>query len=124
MLSSSQGAVSHALQTRYYGEIQKMQGVEVRFGNLQGSGKDLSEKNLDTQLTADLITLAAQNAFDTAILVSNDSDYISAITPAKQIFKKRIELLYFRGSIANSLWRLADLSRRARPSFFERMHLI
>ena len=101
-----------------------MQGVEVRFGNLQGSGKDLSEKNLDTQLTADLITLAAQNAFDTAILVSNDSDYISAITPAKQIFKKRIELLYFRGSIANSLWRLADLSRRARPSFFERMHLI
>lgn len=35
-----------------------------------------------------------------------------------------IELLYFKGSIANSLWRLADVPRRARPSFFERIRLI
>jgi len=96
-------------------------GVEVRFGNLQGAGEKLKEKNLDTQLTANMISLAAQNAFDTAILVSNDRDYVSALDPTKNIFGKKIELVYFKGFISNSLLRLADVPRRARHSFFERL---
>lgn len=121
MLSTPEGKEKHSIQTKYYTEIQKLPGVEVRFGNLQGAGGELKEKNLDTQLTANMISLAAQNMFDTAILVSNDRDYVSAIEPTKNIFGKKIELLYFKGFISNSLWRLADVPRKARPSFFERL---
>lgn len=121
MLSTPEGKEKYSIQTKYYSEIQKLSGVEVRFGNLQGAGGELKEKNLDTQLTANMISLAAQNMFDTAILVSNDRDYVSAIEPTKNIFGKKIELLYFKGSISNSLWRLADVPRKARPSFFERL---
>ena len=121
MLSTPEGKEKHSIQTKYYTEIQKLPGVEVRFGNLQGAGGELKEKNLDTQLTANMISLAAQNMFDTAILVSNDRDYVSAIEQTKNIFGKKIELLYFKGFISNSLWRLADVPRKARPSFFERL---
>jgi len=122
MLETADGREKYSIQTKYYTEIQKLPGVEVRFGNLQGAGGELKEKNLDTQLTANMISLAAQNAFDTAILVSNDRDYVSALEPTKNVFGKKIELVYFRGFISNSLLRLADVPRRARHSFFERLN--
>lgn len=121
MLNTPEGKEKYSIQTKYYSAIQKLTGVEIRFGNLQGAGEELKEKNLDTQLTANMISLAAQNMFDTAILVSNDRDYVSALEPTKNIFGKKIELLYFKGSISNSLWRLADVPRKARRSFFERL---
>ena len=121
MLKTPKGKEKYSIQTKYYTAIQKLSGIEVRFGNLQGAGEELKEKNLDTQLTADMISLAAQNVFDTAVLVSNDRDYVSALEPTKNIFGKKIELLYFKGFISNSLWRLADVPRKARPSFFERL---
>ena len=121
MLKTQNGKEKYSIQTKYYTEIQKLAGVEVRFGSLQGSGGALKEKNLDTRLTADMISMAAQNMFDTAILVSNDGDYISALEPTKNTFGKKIEILYFKGSISNSLLRLADVPRRARQSFFEKL---
>ena len=122
MLITLDGKRKYSRQTKYYTEIQKLPEVEVRFGNLQGAGGELKEKNLDTQLTADMVSLAAQNMFDVAILVSNDRDYVSALEPTKNIFGKKIELLYFKGFISNSLRRLADVPRKARPSFFERLY--
>ena len=121
MLNSDEGKRKYSNQTKYYTAIQKLPGVEVKFGNLQGSGRDLKEKNLDTQLTANMISLAAQNMFDTAILVSNDRDFVSALDPTKNIFGKKIELVYFKGYISNSLLRLADVPRKARQSFFEKL---
>lgn len=121
MLKTAEGKEKYSIQTKYYAKIQKMPGVEVRFGNLQGSGDELKEKNLDTQLTANMISLAAQNAFDTAILVSNDRDYVSALEQTKNVFGKKIELVYFKGFISNSLLRLADVPRKARRSFFEKL---
>jgi len=121
MLRTSEGKKKHSIQTKYYSEIQKLPGIEVKFGNLQGAGGELKEKNLDTQLTADMVSLAAQNMFDTAILVSNDRDYASALDPTKNIFGKKIEILYFKGFISNSLRRLADVTRKTRPCFFKKL---
>jgi uncharacterized LabA/DUF88 family protein len=124
MLKTTEGRKKYSTQTKYYTEIQKLPGVEVKFGDLQGVEGDFKEKNLDTQLTANMISLAAQNAFDVAILVSNDRDYVSALEPTKNIFSKKIELIYFKGFISNSLLRLADVPRKARLSFFERLHFL
>ena len=122
MLTTTEGKENFSIQTKYYNEIQKLPEVEVKFGNLQGSAGDLREKNIDTQLTATMVTLSAQNKFDTAILVSNDGDYLSAVEPTKDTFNKKIELVYFKnGFISTSLWKIADVRRRARPSFFERL---
>lgn len=121
MLNTAEGKEKYSIQTRYYTEIQKLPGIEVKFGNLQGTGEGLNEKNLDTQLTANMVSLAAQNMFDTAILVSNDRDYVSALEPTKDVFGKKVELVYFKGYISNSLRRFADVSRKARPSFFEKL---
>ena len=93
----------------------------MRFGDLQLAGTAPKEKNLDTQLTADMLLLAAKNAYDTAILVSNDRDYISAVEPTKNDFGKKVEIVYFKGSASASLWQLADVPRKVRPSFFKKL---
>jgi uncharacterized LabA/DUF88 family protein len=122
MLKTVEGRKKYSIQTKYYTEVQKLAGIEVKFGNLQGAGGELKEKNLDTQLTANMVSLAAQNAFDVAILVSNDRDYVSALDPTKNVFGKKIELVYFKGFISNSLLRIADVPRKARCSFFEKLN--
>lgn len=105
---------------RYYSTIEKLPLVEVKVGDLKGTRGALTEKNLDTQLSTDMVAMAAQNKFDTAILVTNDGDYASAVTNTK-IFGKKVELLYFRGKISMNLKKECDVVRRARRSFFERV---
>lgn len=107
----------HAIASRYYAAISKLPKVEVKYGYLQGDKKDPHEKNLDTQLGIDMVAHAAFGQYDTAILVSNDGDYISAIKNIKK-FGKRIEILFFKGYLAGSLRIDCDLPRRARRSFF------
>src|SRR3989344_5447894 len=121
MLDQPASKKNYSIQTRYYTELQKLPGVEVKFGDLQLSGEKPKEKNLDTQLTADMLTMAARNKFDTAILVSNDGDYKSAVEPTKNEFGKRIEVAYFNKRISSNLLQLADLRRRLRPIFFEQL---
>lgn len=118
MTATIEGKRRYSVQMKYYAEIQKLPGVEVKFATLQGTGQTLKEKNLDTQLTANMLKMAAQNQFDTAILVSNDADYISAIEPVKNDFGKKVEILYFKGHISTSLWQLADVPRKAKQSHF------
>jgi uncharacterized LabA/DUF88 family protein len=121
MLLNVEGKKNYSIQTRYYTEIQKLPNVEVKFGDLQMSDQRPKEKNLDTQLTANMILLAAQNKFDTAILVASDRDYISAIEPTKNSFGKKVEVVYFKDFVSASLWQIADVPRKARPHFFEQL---
>jgi len=116
----SEGAESkrrHATASKYYTAIGKLPKVEVKYGYLQGGKTDPQEKNIDTQLATDMVAHAALGQYDTAILVSNDGDYRSAIENTKKLGKK-VELLFFKGYLAGSLYRLCDLTRKARRSFF------
>ena len=110
----------HATASRYYTAISKLPDVEVKYGYLQGNKKDPHEKNVDTQISTDMITHAALGEYDTAILVSNDGDFTSALENAKKL-GKRTEALFFRGYIAGSLRQNCDLVRRARKSYFRPM---
>ncbi|MBU3922659.1 NYN domain-containing protein [Patescibacteria group bacterium] len=105
---------------RYYSAIEKLDLVEIKYGDLKGTKGNLQEKNLDTQLATDLVAMAALNKYDVAIIVSNDGDYISAVKNVK-IFKKGIELFFFRGSISMGLKNICDISRRARRSHFQEL---
>lgn len=107
----------YALTNKYYSAIEKLPSVYVKYGILTGGRKFLKEKNVDTQLVGDLITGAALNDFDVAIIVSNDGDYLSAVINAKK-FGKKIEGFYFKGFLSMNLAKVYDLKRRARKSHF------
>jgi len=105
---------------KYYERIQKLPSVSVKFGYLKGSKGNLQEKNLDTQLSCDMVAMAALNKYDVAILIANDGDYKSAIENTK-IFNKKIENVFFKGSLSMSIDGLCDVKRRARRSFFVKL---
>lgn len=105
------------IQMRYYQEIAKQEKVTLKYARLEGGKGNLREKNLDTQLTVDLIILAAHNLYDTAILVANDQDYVSAAKGANQL-ERRIELAYFDKRISMHLKSVCNVSRRLRRSYF------
>jgi len=108
----------HAMASKYYAAVGKLPKVELKYGYLQGDKKDPHEKNIDTQISSDMVLHAALGQYDTAILISNDGDYMSAIGNTKKL-GKRVELLFFKGYLAGSLKKGCDLTRRARKSFFE-----
>jgi uncharacterized LabA/DUF88 family protein len=107
----------YAAQNSYYERIRALDKVEVKFATPTTNDGQLFEKNLDTQLTADVIIMAATNQYDQAIIVSNDGDFVSAVNGAKTQGKK-IEVAHFRHSISMDLRRSADLTRTLRPAYF------
>lgn len=108
----------HAIAMKYYSAISKLPKVEVKYGYLQGGKTDPHEKNIDTQVSTDMVADAALNKYDVAVLVSNDGDYMSAVENTKKL-GKRVELVFFRGYISGALKNSCDLIRRARRSYFQ-----
>jgi len=107
----------YSLTIKYYTAVEKLPLVEVKYGHLQGSKGSIKEKNLDTQLSIDIAKKAAFGEYDVAIIVSSDGDYVSAVQTAKE-FSKRVEVCFFRGSLSMNLRKHADLTKRARKSYF------
>ncbi len=119
-IGSSEQKEKYAKTMQYYSLVSKLSLVEVKFGTLKGIRNNLREKNLDTQLVSDAVVLTTQNVFDTAILVSNDGDFVSAARPLKAL-GKRVEVLYFKRQLSMALDQESDMKRRARPSFFKKL---
>lgn len=111
-------------QMSYYNEVSKLPDVELKYAQLKGVKGDLHEKNLDTQLTTDLIVKSATNEFDIAIIVSNDGDFVSAAEAVKTQYGRKIELVYFRKNSSMELRTICDVSRRARMSHFIQLNFV
>lgn len=107
-------------QTTYYEAVKKLPRVELKYARLIGVKGDMHEKNLDTQLTTDLLVQAQLNEFDTAIIIANDQDYVSPVEAIKQM-GRRIELVYFKYHLSMNLKKSCDLARRTRRVFFEKL---
>jgi len=72
-------------------------------------GKDYKEKGTDVKIAADLIIGAVDNIYDTAILVSSDTDLIPAIRYIKYK-KKKLEYIGFSHNPSFGMQKYADLS--------------
>ena len=72
----------------------KKQGWEVKTGFMMVHDKDYKEKGVDVKLAIDILDMAYQNKYDTAIVISSDTDLIPGIVRAKELGKK-IELESF-----------------------------
>ena len=59
----------------------------IRYGRLEKAGNTFVEKAADVYLATDMLRLAYTNAYDTAILVSSDGDFVPAVEAVKELGK-------------------------------------
>lgn len=94
-------------QRRFLDEL-SMMGIKVRTSNLRKlpSGEYL-EKEVDIMLATDMLSLAYKNAYDTAVLVSGDSDFIYTVEEVQRL-GKRVENATFKKTSSFNLRKACD----------------
>jgi len=87
---------------KWYKELSKRSGyvIKASFDKIVSSGA--IEKKVDIKIAIDIISLAYENAYDTAVLVTGDGDFVPVVKKVKGLDKK-VELWAFRYSLANTL---------------------
>ena len=60
------------------------------------------EKKVDIKIAIDIISLAYENTYETAVLISGDGDFVPVVKKVKEL-DKNVELWAFRYSLANAL---------------------
>lgn len=68
---------------------------------------DLYEKGVDVHLVTDLLQLGFKDAYDVAVVVSGDGDFVPAIE-AVMALGKRVEVAAFRGSKSANIHKNCD----------------
>jgi len=95
-------------QQKLIGKLQKG-GWIIKFGHmLKADG--YHEKGVDVQIAVDLLVGAYENLYDTAILVSSDTDLIPALAKARSM-KKKIEYIGFSHKPSYGLITHSDIRR-------------
>ena len=94
-------------------------GFTIKRGRImRHTGKDYKEKGTDVKIATDLIIGAVDNLYDTAIVVSSDTDLIPAIKYVKYK-KKRLEYVGFSHVPSFGMQKYADLSILLLPKDIE-----
>ena len=73
-------------------------GFDVKPGRIMYDKGDIREKGVDVQLAVELVIGAVDNLYDTAIVISSDTDLIPAVKYVSKWQKKKIEYVGFDGS--------------------------
>jgi uncharacterized LabA/DUF88 family protein len=95
-------------QQKLIGKLQKSDWT-IKFGHmLKADG--YHEKGVDVQIATDILIGAYENLYDTAILVSSDTDLISALAKAREM-KKKIEYIGFSHKPSYALIKHSDIRR-------------
>jgi len=101
-------------QQKFFSELRKIPGFHVILCNMRkiikSKGKsEFTVKGDDIHLATDMISLAYENIYDTAILVSGDGDFVPMIKKVQKL-GKNIENAYFKVSRSNYLKKVCDSS--------------
>ena len=99
------GKVHTKRGNEYLSQVQRVPNLTFRRAWLQATQKSdeygphqsYIEKGADTALSTDLVSLAARDKFDVAVIVSSDGDYAPAARAVRQDYGKRVEVVYFEG---------------------------
>lgn len=94
-------------QQRFFNKLKSLQYFEVRLGRLEKRGNTYIEKGVDINIVVDMIRYAINDAYDTAILVSGDGDFESAVQMVKDR-GKHVENAYFRKGFSHQLKTCCD----------------
>lgn len=93
-------------QCAFYQRLQYM-GIRVHLVELQNTPIGYKEKELDVYLTCEVLKMAHHDAFDVAVLVTHDQDFIPLIR-ALHDQGKRVIIVGYKTKIARRLIMEAD----------------
>lgn len=96
-------------QQKFLSEIEK-DGFIIKRGRIMYDGGKTREKGTDVKIAADLIIGAIDNLYDTAILVSSDTDLIPAIQYVRYK-KKKLEYIGFSHAPSFGIQKYANFAR-------------
>jgi uncharacterized LabA/DUF88 family protein len=91
--------------------------MEVRLGTTKQREGVTVERGVDIMLATDLLDLAWHNAFDAAILVSGDGDFIYAVQRVKEL-GKHMEVAAFESNASRDLLQTMDRRHSLTTEFF------
>ncbi len=102
-------------QQRFFAELRKIPGFNVILCTMRKMikpGRNKPEymvKGDDIHLATDMVSLAYENAYDTAILVSGDGDFVPTIKRVQKL-GKTVKNAYFRVSSSSYLKKVCNSS--------------
>lgn len=105
-------------QQKFFSNLEN-DGFTIKRGRIMPVDKVYKEKGTDVKIAVDLIVGAVDDLYDTAILVSSDTDLIPAISYIKYK-KKKIEYVGFAHAPSLGMQKYADLSRLLLPDDIEK----
>lgn len=94
-------------QQRFLERLNHLDYFQVKLGRLMPRGNTVVEKGVDINIAVDMLKYAYSNAYDTAILVSGDGDFATAVEAAKDL-GKHVENAYFKMGRSQELQRVCD----------------
>jgi len=105
-------------QQKFLEEIKK-EGFVIKRGKVMYDKGRIREKGTDVKIAVDLVIGAVDDIYDTAILVSSDTDLIPAVKYV-EYRKKRLEYVGFSHNPSLGMQKHADLSILLRAEDIER----
>jgi uncharacterized LabA/DUF88 family protein len=87
---------------KWYKDLSEKSGYLIKTSFDKIAFNDVFEKKIDIKIAIDVISLAYENAYDTAVLVSGDVDFVPVIKKVKEL-EKNVEVWAFGYSLANAL---------------------
>jgi len=90
------------LKKKWYEDLKKNSGYVIKASFDKIAANDAIEKKIDIKMAIDIISLAYENAYDKAVLVSGDGDFIPVVKKLKKM-NKPVELWAFKYSLSNAL---------------------
>ena len=87
---------------KWYKDLSNKSGYVIKASFDKRTLNDTIEKKIDIKIAIDIISLAYENAYDTAVLVSGDGDFIPVVKKVKELGRD-FELWAFRYSLAKAL---------------------
>jgi uncharacterized LabA/DUF88 family protein len=101
------GEERYQAQQRFFDALKLVPYFEVKLGRLEPRDGTVVEKGVDIALAVDMLHFAATDVYDTAILVTGDGDFASAVQAVKNL-GKHVENAFFKAGHSKQLLDKAD----------------
>lgn len=80
-------------QQKFFSALDDVPYLTTKLGRLEKRGNTWVEKGVDVSLAVDMLSMAARDLYDVAILISGDGDFASVINAVKDL-GKHVEVAY------------------------------
>ncbi len=85
---------------KWYTDLTNISGFTIKTSFDKISSNIASEKKIDITIAIDIVSLAYEDSYDTAVLVSGDGDFLPVVKKVREL-DKNIEIWAFNYSLAN-----------------------